>query len=688
MQKAEWIWYPGDYEIFITQPLLFRRDYRGVFQSPFWRIDRWHQNVHYSRQIETEKEQNVKIFARGLVEVRTSLVPNMPLFANSDGEYVFPVGNYTVSVSVYSEQYLPAIFVLGESVFSDSSWTVSTDKLRGDYYPVGFNGFFDCATFPGDNLFVLSQLKPKEIIYCGKSLVYDFGRELFGYVQIEGIKTDGDVSFYYGESLEESLDTEHCETLDLFHVQACDKFCLERSRGFRYVQVRTEVIYSEISVLAEEIPFSFTPEFVCENEKINRIYKTALYTFQLNCREAFLDGIKRDRWYWGGDAFQCCLIDYYSFFDKDIVRRTLGALIGQFPFERHINHIPDYTFLWFISFSQYYHFTGDRYLIDILYRKAKAMMRYCLASLSENGFIEKRKGDWIFIDWTPMDKEGALSAEQILFYTALKSFADIAREVGDSVECESLHCAADKLKQRVMNVFWDDKKCLFRHNAVGGIAKETITAYANIFAILFDFCPDYREKLSCAVLQEEGFGEVVTPYAKFYQLSMYGEIGRNDLIVKEIENYWGDMIDLGVTTFWELYDSKAENHYEMYGRPFGKSLCHAWGASPLYLISKYILGLRPTEMGYQTYEINPDFSCFQKIHCKLPLPDGFIQVERNANKITIYSHSKKRGILLINPSYYINLKNEDKISFSEGKTRIELKPFKKTIIFINENKEC
>jgi hypothetical protein len=29
----------------------------------------------------------------------------------------------------------------------------------------------------------------------------------------------------------------------------------------------------------------------------------------------------------------------------------------------------------------------------------------------------------------------------------------------------------------------------------------------------------------------------------------------------------------------------------MYGRPFGKSLCHAWGASPIYLLGKYYLGV-------------------------------------------------------------------------------------------------
>ncbi|MBN2614002.1 MAG: hypothetical protein JXB00_20765 [Bacteroidales bacterium] len=43
----------------------------------------------------------------------------------------------------------------------------------------------------------------------------------------------------------------------------------------------------------------------------------------------------------------------------------------------------------------------------------------------------------------------------------------------------------------------------------------------------------------------------------------------------------------------------------MYGRRFGKSLCHAWGASPVYLLGRYFVGVRPTKPGYEEFEIRP-----------------------------------------------------------------------------------
>lgn len=64
-------------------------------------------------------------------------------------------------------------------------------------------------------------------------------------------------------------------------------------------------------------------------------------------------------------------------------------------------------------------------------------------------------------------------------------------------------------------------------------------------------------------------------------------------VMDETIKYWGAMIKEGATTFWERYDpeEKGAEKYAMYGRKYGKSLCHAWGATPLYIIGRYIVGL-------------------------------------------------------------------------------------------------
>jgi alpha-L-rhamnosidase len=97
------------------------------------------------------------------------------------------------------------------------------------------------------------------------------------------------------------------------------------------------------------------------------------------------------------------------------------------------------------------------------------------------------------------------------------------------------------------------------------------------------------------------------------------------------------MLDEGATSFWELYDpnEKGAARYAMYGRPFGKSLAHAWGASPVYLLGKYYLGVRPTRPGYSEYLVEPHLGGLDWIEGKVPTPAGDISVSVNATEIKV-----------------------------------------------------
>jgi hypothetical protein len=55
---------------------------------------------------------------------------------------------------------------------------------------------------------------------------------------------------------------------------------------------------------------------------------------------------------------------------------------------------------------------------------------------------------------------------------------------------------------------------------------------------------------------------------------------------KVVEKIWGGMLDLGATTFWEGFNpaEKGEEHFAFYGRPYAKSLCHAWSSAPVFLL--------------------------------------------------------------------------------------------------------
>ena len=119
------------------------------------------------------------------------------------------------------------------------------------------------------------------------------------------------------------------------------------------------------------------------------------------------------------------------------------------------------------------------------------------------------------------------------------------------------------------------------------------------------------------------------------------------------------MLRLGSTTIWEEFDpaKKGIEHYEMYGGKYEKSLCHAWGASPIYLLGRYALGVSPTSAGYKTYEVKPSLMCFGKIEGKVPTPYGEIQVKMNKSSIRVLSPIDGGTLIIGDKSYKIQ-KNE------------------------------
>jgi hypothetical protein len=56
-----------------------------------------------------------------------------------------------------------------------------------------------------------------------------------------------------------------------------------------------------------------------------------------------------------------------------------------------------------------------------------------------------------------------------------------------------------------------------------------------------------------------------------------------------IRDYWGKMIELGATTFWEVFDP-ANQKLSPYRNHLMNSYCHAWSCTPAWFIRKFFIG--------------------------------------------------------------------------------------------------
>ncbi|MBT2561243.1 alpha-rhamnosidase [Pedobacter sp. ISL-68] len=653
-QKASWIWYPGDFDIYMSNVMQNRRTERGSFFPVFWKMDSHYVLVDFHKEFNLAQSEEVKLFVEGTYNVKI----DGQAIAGFPKSIQIPAGKHKLSLKVYNQAHVPAIFVQGKTVVSDETWLTTfedkewidasgktSDKSGTTFVSAGSWNLTDPTQLPSQfKLPVVAQsaVKTEKV---NNGAVSDFGKETFGFIKVHGLKGKGRLSIYYGESKEEALSTDNCETLDYLDIDRSQKkdSIMPLSKAFRYVNYQSQgnVSADSVSMLYEYAPVTERGSFKSSDEELNKIYDVAKYTFHLNTREFFIDGIKRDRWVWSGDAYQSYLMNYYSFFDAPTVKRTLLAQRGKDPVTAHINTIMDYSFYWFLGIYDYYKFTGDQKFVQDIYPRMQSLMTYIDGRKNKNGLLEWMPGDWIFIDWADkLSKDGEVSFEQLLYARSLETMTLCAKLANDTEGLAKYDKQAKELKNKIFELYWNQQKSALVHSRIDDKQTDNVTRYANMFGIFFNyFTPEQKLSVKKNVLLNDQIAKITTPYMRFYELEALCAMGEQPYVLKEMKNYWGGMLKLGATSFWEEYnpDKKGTEHLAMYGRPFGKSLCHAWGASPIYLLGKYYLGVQPTTPGYETYTIEPNLGGLAWMEGKVPTANGDISVFCSRKEIKVSS---------------------------------------------------
>ena len=231
---------------------------------------------------------------------------------------------------------------------------------------------------------------------------------------------------------------------------------------------------------------------------------------------------------------------------------------------------------------------------------------------------------------------------------------------------------AAALKAKLEPAFWNNEKQAFVHNCVNGQQSDAVTRYANMFSVFFQYLnADKQQAIKNSVLLNDSILKITTPYMRFYELEALCALGEQDAVMKEMKAYWGGMLKEGATSFWEKYNPEetGTQHLAMYGRPYGKSLCHAWGASPIYLLGKYYLGVKPVKEGYKEFAIAPVLGGLKWMEGTVPTPNGNIHVYMNSKTMKVKA-TEGKGYLTIKSrrSPKANIGTPEKVS--EGVWRL------------------
>ena len=312
------------------------------------------------------------------------------------------------------------------------------------------------------------------------------------------------------------------------------------------------------------------------------------------------------------------------FGDQPVVRKSLDYVRDGTPEGQWMNGMCSYSLWWIIMQHHLYQWYGDLSYLKEQQSYLGALLHQVMACT--DGDREAYKGRR-FIDWPTNDKPDVIHAGlQALTVMALEAGAEMAGCLGD----EALQRECTETATRLRSYVPDP------------VGSSQAAALLTLSGML-----DASEAARIIIANGP---EKFTYFMGYYLLEALAAAGRYAEAMDLISQYWGRMLDLGATTFWEDFNYEDGKNAARIDEivPEGKfdihadggawcyvglrhSFCHGWASGPTTWLSRHVLGIEPVGGGFKKVRIEPHLGNLEWAEGSFPTPYGVIEVSHRKN---------------------------------------------------------
>jgi len=471
------------------------------------------------------------------------------------------------------------------------------------------------------------------------AILLDFGKEIQGGIQIvTGMPRNQapvKIRVRFGESVSEAM-SEIGGKQGATNDHAMRDFIMELpwlgvaeagNSGFRFVRIdlvdaNVELHIKEINAIFTYRDIPYLGSFRCNDERLNRIWMTGAYTVHLNMQEYVWDGIKRDRLVWLGDLHPEVMTVNSVFGFNEVVPKSLDLARDITPLPQWMNGMCSYSLWWIIIHRDWYRYHGNLKYLQEQKPYLTGLIDLLLTKVDATG-KEKLDGGGRFLDWPSSPNEKGVNAGlQALMVITFQSAAELFTALNE-------HQSAEKCRQtaELMQKYIPEHNNLKQAAALMSIAGMIPATQANNDVI--------------RVGGAKGF----STFYGYYMLQAQAKAGDYQSAIDNIRRYWGGMLDMGATTFWEDFDlewtigaagidelvpeGKKDIHADFGAycyKNLRHSLCHGWASGPTAWLSEHVLGIKIVEPGCKVIRIEPNLGDLQWVEGSFPTPQGVIFV--------------------------------------------------------------
>ncbi|KAG8630089.1 hypothetical protein KVT40_001708 [Elsinoe batatas] len=392
------------------------------------------------------------------------------------------------------------------------------------------------------------------------------------------------------------------------------------------------------------------------------------YSVTGNQNSVCMDGGKRDRLVWIGDFYHTARVvlattvhadyflgtikqafDFVSSFPTTAGFAAMPSPLGADPEAKNAlgpaqYALTDYQDLFLISIAEYYHKTGDLALLQRFWPNMKAAMNRRLTFNDPADGLSTNGGYFL-----GPDKGAAPTALNVL---ALQYLIPLAAAVGDNATAQQYSSSAT-LGISAVQSLWSPSLGGFSLSPIlpNDFSPATIafvlranianaTQAASILDLLSQLQVGVGYKDSTLV-NSSSETQLSANIAGFLLEAIFESHERFNTTLEParflLGTFWPKMIDD------DRYRSGASWEY-LYpdgspGISLFTSLSHPWGATPSYVLPRYVLGVKETKPGFEEWEMKPPTTGLGLTWAKgkVPTPRGSIQAQwkLNGKKLTV-----------------------------------------------------
>lgn len=411
-------------------------------------------------------------------------------------------------------------------------------------------------------------------------------------------------------------------------------------RAFRFIRLEYQGQIDLISAIYFPYfyPIGEEGSFECSDNTLNKIWYVSRRTMLCCTHETWVDGPHYEQAQYQMDSGLEMLFHFRLSSDSRIALKSLkdlavsqlscGLLQANYP-SREVQIIPNFTLFWVLMLRNYLRYTGDiesvRTLAPIMDRGLEAFE----ALRRSDGLVDCTPY-WNYVDWgvdwnrgvpTGGDDE-PLTVTNMMYVAALRAGAEIFELTGKELRAREYRSRADELGSIIVKLCYDSQARMFRDTpSLNNYSQHTAT-----WAVISDIVTDiHAVRLMERVIEATDISRCSFSM-NYYLFRALEKTGLYSKYVSQLFENWRDMLNKGCTTWGEApYYTRSE--------------CHGWSSTPIYEISRMVLGVYPEGDGFESIRIAPqidglaiDFACGA-----VPTPHGKVKVswKLNGSKFTL-----------------------------------------------------